>query len=373
MKEPMILNSLQAAIDRFIELQKTKIKDWVEDFVDEDTGDVVQIERKEIVTEEHTPEEEQLLELINQNLATIDTNSLLKIKEKTTWFGLDPSPLLRELYSRGAIDFIPEILIVKGEAIIPDDMEVIPDEFFCGCRLKKVVIPKTVKRIGNSAFASCDYLVDVQIENGVVTIGEDAFGWCKSLTAIHIPDSVTEIGCHAFLDCWELKTAYVGKGLKELKCQTFGRCIQLESLTLSEGTEQIDSYALDWCWRLRSLEIPSTVKTIMDNAFEGCYFLTEKFVNKSNITGTFGEKVADIIQEDGLMIKDNEVIYSIDLYESITFPKCITRIQKDAFDQNEHVKHFYYAGTKKEWKKIKCEIHWIDVIHCCDGDYLLNK
>ncbi len=84
------------------------------------------------------------------------------------------------------------MLIVNGEAIIPDGMEEIPDGFLKGGLLQKVVIPKTVKRIGNEAFCDCHSLVDVVIENGVISIGEHAFGWCDSLNAIHIPDSVTE-------------------------------------------------------------------------------------------------------------------------------------------------------------------------------------
>lgn len=367
-------NALQTVIDRFLELQELKYRDWEEDFVDEDTGDVFTIKRKEIITEETSPEEEQLLEQINSQLHEIDTDTLLNIKKKTLWTELEPTSLLLELYSRGAIEFMPEMLVTKGIATIPEDMEEIPEDYFKGCKsVESIVFPPSLKRIGKGAFSCCDSLIEVRLPDSVTFIDDNAFECCEALISVHIPDSVTEIGRYAFLDCHNLKSIYIGKGVKELKCQVFGRCYNLESVILSEGLEIIGPWVFDLCWRLRGLEIPSTVKTIKDTAFENCYFLTKKYINNSNVIGTYGEIVADIIQDDGLMIKDNQVIYSIDLYESITFPKCITHVLEDAFNHCERLEKFYYEGTINEWRQVVCEPYWwIDIVHCVDGDYYTN-
>ena len=66
-------------------------------------------------------------------------------------------------------------------------------------------IPNSVTTIGDSAFALCEFLININIPNSVTTIGKGAFGGCKSLTSINIPNSVTTIGNWAFEFCKSLK------------------------------------------------------------------------------------------------------------------------------------------------------------------------
>lgn len=67
-----------------------------------------------------------------------------------------------------------------------------------------VVIPDTVKSIGNNAFFGKD-ITSVTIPDSVLEIGEKAFYQCEELTEITIPASVTKIGQLAFGNCYKLK------------------------------------------------------------------------------------------------------------------------------------------------------------------------
>jgi hypothetical protein len=67
-----------------------------------------------------------------------------------------------------------------------------------------VVIPNTVKIIGDRAFANCTTIVSVTIPGSVTEIGEWAFPGCISLTSVTIPGSVTKIGERAFSWCGSL-------------------------------------------------------------------------------------------------------------------------------------------------------------------------
>ena len=80
-------------------------------------------------------------------------------------------------------------------------------------RVKKVVIPNTVKEIGSEAFSMCQNLVDITIPNSVNIIEEWAFAFCTSLPSISIPGSVTQIERSAFNGCTSLKTvtSYISK------------------------------------------------------------------------------------------------------------------------------------------------------------------
>ena len=64
---------------------------------------------------------------------------------------------------------------------------------FAASGLKKVNLPKTLKIIGNSAFAFCTNLEDIKIGENVETIKSKAFFNCTKLEEIKIPKSVKKI------------------------------------------------------------------------------------------------------------------------------------------------------------------------------------
>ena len=74
----------------------------------------------------------------------------------------------------------------------------IGDEAFYYHNITSVILPNTVKSIGNRAFAECSSLSSIKIPNGVESIGEATFYRCTSLTSIVIPASVTYVARDVF-------------------------------------------------------------------------------------------------------------------------------------------------------------------------------
>ena len=65
--------------------------------------------------------------------------------------------------------------------------------------LKKILLPKGLKKIGNYAFKDCINLEEVTIPNTLTTLGSAAFYGCEKLTGeITIPYSVIKIGVNSF-------------------------------------------------------------------------------------------------------------------------------------------------------------------------------
>ena len=76
----------------------------------------------------------------------------------------------------------------------------------------EVIIPDSVKIIGDWAFDGCENLKSITIPDGVTEIGGGAFKDCSSLKSITIPDSGAEIGKYAFRGCPPELTIRAPKG-----------------------------------------------------------------------------------------------------------------------------------------------------------------
>lgn len=86
--------------------------------------------------------------------------------------------------------------------ILPESLRQIGEMAFSGCsHLRLLTIPGGVQRVGTLAFAKCCQLERVRIEPGVVQLGPSCFSKCAALKRVEMPASVTQIGGGAFFGC----------------------------------------------------------------------------------------------------------------------------------------------------------------------------
>lgn len=86
--------------------------------------------------------------------------------------------------------------------ILPESLRQIGEMAFSGCsHLRLLTIPGGVQRVGTLAFAKCSQLERVRIEPGVVQLGPSCFSKCAVLKRVEMPASVTQIGGGAFFGC----------------------------------------------------------------------------------------------------------------------------------------------------------------------------
>ena len=60
-------------------------------------------------------------------------------------------------------------------------VEIEENGFSYHMNLKKVVLPKSIRTIGNNAFKDCKYLTDIILSDSLIDIGNFAFEGCDSL------------------------------------------------------------------------------------------------------------------------------------------------------------------------------------------------
>lgn len=95
----------------------------------------------------------------------------------------------------------------SGDLIIPEGTIEIPYRFmgcYGGGRLNSIMLPRSLRRISDSAFEGQSRCSNLTIPDGLVSIGTSAFDGCKSLTLLELPSSVQTINTCAFFGCSNL-------------------------------------------------------------------------------------------------------------------------------------------------------------------------
>ena len=89
----------------------------------------------------------------------------------------------------------------------PDGLEVVRNELFNFSDIRKLIIPNTVKKLGDRAFDGCKQLREVVFEpsSRLETIGSYCFAHC-GIEQVTVPKSVRDIGDDAFNGCRRLRS-----------------------------------------------------------------------------------------------------------------------------------------------------------------------
>ena len=141
----------------------------------------------------------------------------------------------------------------------------------CGKEESEYKIIDGVKSIEYFSFYKSENLKKIIIPTSVKTIGNDAFS-NSGIVDLVIPDSVNLIEYGAFDSCKNLKTVKIGNGVTRI--EAFSNCENLESIEFGNSVEYIGG---TYGESLKTIVIPKSLKQIGSNTFENCHNLKDVY------------------------------------------------------------------------------------------------
>lgn len=141
------------------------------------------------------------------------------------------------------------------------DPKVLPDFLFRNCTIEEVILPRSIETIGEGAFEYSD-LKKIVIPRNVKRMRSYAFHKCRNLASVTIEGDLEELGFFVFTESDALKrlvfnrVSMMTKG--EYAC-IFG-CSALEEI-LFEGDALFKSVIAESCPALRNVEFKRSVNT----------------------------------------------------------------------------------------------------------------
>lgn len=256
--------------------------------------------------------------------------------------------------------------------------------FYDNC-VESLVLPSSLEVIGESAFADCDNLADLDLSkvSSDLRFGAYAFAECNGLTSVEITDNVGEMEFSSvFYKCRNLQEVIVpatnpnfesvdgvlySKGRETILYYPSGLS---GNYTLDPATKRIGGGVFNGRDNITEITIPAGLTEIGESAFESCKYLTtvnflESAAGEQSVPLTIGDsafynctgltsielpartksigasvfyqskaanaKLAEITLNEGLETIGENAFYNAGALTSITIPSTVTEIGAKAF------------------------------------------
>lgn len=242
----------------------------------------------------------------------------------------------------GESAFSKTMTFVKN-VTLPNGLLKIENHAFDSCRkLETIKIPASVKIIGEGAFAHCDSLRKVEINEGTEIIEKEAFFNCAKLEKIDIPTRIKSMGDHAFCSCKSLKKVYIKNNLESIGDGCFMNCENLEELSLPQKIDKCGKGIIVGCNKFKRIKMPKNgwfLYRAVGMEFDSVHLLKDGMC--LSLKGIEIEKDPE----------KEEVIDSCDLMDLYKAFPCIEycsqfMVDEDAKKLFEHVKMFNRLGVR---------------------------
>ena len=283
--------------------------------------------------------------------------------------------------------------------VIPSDINGYPvteirEAFKEHYQLVSIILPNSLKTIGNYSFYYCTRLKNIEIPESVTTINSHAFCFCTQLTTLTLYNNITHIGHQAFDYCYKLTDVYYYGALEDWcnieysgsfsspmqdgkNFYSYGELVTelddvfdgwttidtmwfsgfdcVTKVVIPSTVTSIGNAAFASCTGITELVIPQSVTSIGTSAFKNCCGLTSIILpNKLSSIGQYTfyncENLKEITFGDNVMSIDAYAFGSCISLESVNIPNSVTTIGSKAFDSCTNLKYLIIPSSVTSMK-----------------------
>jgi len=199
------------------------------------------------------------------------------------------------------------------------------------------VIPNSVKSIGDWAFSDCADLTSISIPNSVVSLGMCAFSKCQKLSSIVLPNNLLSIGNNAFQNCTSLKSIDIPNSVQNIGEHAFLECTSLTSIVIPKSVVNIGRSIFSYSANLKSITVD--VENTVYKSEGDC------LVSISDNTVILGSKNS-IIPSEATSIAD-QAFQGIKGLTSVSLPNSMVSIGESAFADCSDLTNINFPNSVK--------------------------
>lgn len=163
--------------------------------------------------------------------------------------------------------------------VLPKKLETIGNSAFSGTGIKEIELPESLTTLDSHAFQNCTSLVSIKIPDKITKISYGTFSNCSNLQSVSFPSTLTLIEERAFYET-DLSEIDIPGSVENIKENAFCRNENLKKVTFNEGLVKIESYSFLGCKSIESIVFPSTLRTIGYSGFQDCTNLKQISLNE---------------------------------------------------------------------------------------------
>lgn len=226
--------------------------------------------------------------------------------------------------------------------VLPKKLETIGNSAFSGTGIKEIELSESLTTLDSHAFQNCTSLVSIKIPDKITKISYGTFEGCSNLQFVSFPSTLTLIEERAFYET-DLSEIDIPGSVENIKENAFCRNENLKKVTFNEGLVKIESYSFLGCKSIESIVFPSTLRTIGYSGFQDCTNLKQISLN------------------EGLVCIESEAFSRCSGLTDIVLPSTLEYCKGGAFNGCRNVKSIEARSVLPPTTEGSCPMYNVDL------------